>query len=159
MKKVFAYGSNMDAGQMRSRCPSARVIGPALLENHRFAFGRWSDKRESAVADAVASPGDTVWGVIWEITENDYRKLLKKEGVGKGYYEARERTVKRPTADGFKEEVVVVLTVTPAERTRFAGQDLRPSAEYMAFVINGARQHNLPEPYITDVLGRFQVGV
>lgn len=32
----FAYGSNMDTGQMAHRCPGARKVGIALLNGYRF---------------------------------------------------------------------------------------------------------------------------
>ena len=34
----FAYGSNMNLGQMRFRCPDAEVVGNVRLEDYRLAF-------------------------------------------------------------------------------------------------------------------------
>lgn len=31
----IAYGSNLNVQQMRMRCPSARIIGTSVLEDHK----------------------------------------------------------------------------------------------------------------------------
>ena len=36
----FAYGSNMHRGLMQARCPDARVVGRAVLRDHRFVVTR-----------------------------------------------------------------------------------------------------------------------
>ena len=37
-KYYLAYGSNLNLEQMSRRCPTARVVGKAQLENYRLAF-------------------------------------------------------------------------------------------------------------------------
>ena len=46
MKTVlyFAYGSNLDEGQMLERCPGAKTMGHATLPNHALTFGGFSHK-------------------------------------------------------------------------------------------------------------------
>ena len=34
----IAYGSNLNVQQMRMRCPSARIIGTSVLEDHKLLF-------------------------------------------------------------------------------------------------------------------------
>ena len=36
----FAYGSNINLGQMEYRCPDASVVGPVALENYELLFRR-----------------------------------------------------------------------------------------------------------------------
>ncbi|HEY6798412.1 MAG TPA: gamma-glutamylcyclotransferase family protein, partial [Kineosporiaceae bacterium] len=52
----FAYGSNMDQAQMTQRCPSARLLGPATLPDHRLVFNRSGTYRPGRVANLQASP-------------------------------------------------------------------------------------------------------
>ena len=66
----FAYGSNMNWDQMRERCPSARFEFVAKAEGLRFAFTRFSKKRQCGVADIVASPGSEVWGAVFAIPKS-----------------------------------------------------------------------------------------
>lgn len=46
----FAYRSNMHWDQMRSRCPSARFVGVALLRDFRLAF------TGSSISETAESP-------------------------------------------------------------------------------------------------------
>ena len=34
----FAYGSNINLGQMEYRCPNASVMGPVTLENYELLY-------------------------------------------------------------------------------------------------------------------------
>ena len=36
----FAYGSNINLGQMEYRCPDASVVGPVVLEGWELLFRR-----------------------------------------------------------------------------------------------------------------------
>ena len=67
----FAYGSNMDWDQMRTRCPSAAFVGIARLPDHRLAFTRFSKTRKCGVADVVPAKGQSVWGAVFSIDERD----------------------------------------------------------------------------------------
>src|SRR5436853_7848833 len=80
----FAYGSNMIFPQMSERCPSSRFAGIAVLPNHRLAFTRKSVKRGCGVADAVRETGQTVWGVMYDISEADFDNVDKSEGYRPG---------------------------------------------------------------------------
>lgn len=63
----FAYGSNMNLGQMRFRCPDAEVVGNVRLEDYRLAFrGRAPG---NGVATVLPEKGSCVDGVLWKITE------------------------------------------------------------------------------------------
>jgi hypothetical protein len=54
----FAYGSNMNWEQMKTRCPSARFVAVALLPDYKLAFTRKSINRGCGVADGVLLDGD-----------------------------------------------------------------------------------------------------
>ncbi|MEX2500932.1 MAG: amidohydrolase [Trueperaceae bacterium] len=79
--RTFAYGSNMDPVQMRRRCPSARFVARAWLPDFALAFPRWSPKRGCGVADVVPAPGGRVWGVVYDLDEEDGRALDGYEGA------------------------------------------------------------------------------
>ena len=81
----FAYGSNMDLRQMRRRCPSYRFVSIAKLEDHKLAFTRRSPRRRCGVADVIPSPGEEVWGVLYNIkTRRDVLALDRAEGYKAG---------------------------------------------------------------------------
>lgn len=76
----FAYGSNMNEAQMALRCPDSKIVGIAMLENHRFLIN------ERGVASIAESQGKVVYGLLWSISQPDERQLDCYEGVGKGFY-------------------------------------------------------------------------
>jgi len=49
----FAYGSNLDGAQMRRRCPSARLVGAAILDGYRLGFAGQSAAWGGGVATVV----------------------------------------------------------------------------------------------------------
>ena len=61
----IAYGSNLNVGQMRMRCPHATILGTANLKE---------------------SEGGTVPVVIWEVTATDEAALDRYEGFPNFYY-------------------------------------------------------------------------
>ena len=89
----FAYGSNMDHVQMRSRCPSAEFIGLASLKN----FTYYIDER--GVASIKPKYGATAWGVIWDIQDScDWDVLDRYEGVSSNFYQ--RHTIETNFGDG-----------------------------------------------------------
>ncbi len=60
----FAYGSNMDFGQMRQRCPSKY--------------------RDCGVADVVPGPWKRVCGLVSDFAEIDFGRLDRSEGFRPG---------------------------------------------------------------------------
>jgi hypothetical protein len=77
----FAYGSNMNWNQIRCRCPSARFAFVARAAGYGLAFTRFSQKRKCGVADIVTSLGNEVWGVVFDIPNDEIDKLDQSEGI------------------------------------------------------------------------------
>lgn len=69
----FAYGSNMNNGQMAHRCPGAKNLGPARLPG-------WG-LRERLHADIDKAQGEIVHGVLWELTDRCLEALDFYEGT------------------------------------------------------------------------------
>jgi gamma-glutamylcyclotransferase (GGCT)/AIG2-like uncharacterized protein YtfP len=78
---VFAYGSNVDQDQMRSRCPSARLVGVATLRGHAMAFAGYSASRCGPVATVFKCDALDVPGALYSITHDDLARLDRFEGV------------------------------------------------------------------------------
>jgi len=130
----FAYGSNMDAEWLRSRVPSATVIGPATLLDKRMLFNKRSIDG-SAKANLVDSRGDHVWGVLFEVDSTELGTLDSAEGG----YERTGLTV--CTAGG---NPVVAQIYTSTELT----PNPVPYKWYKNLVLAGAREHELPQEYL-----------
>lgn len=87
MTTYFAYGANMDPVHMASQCPGARRLGLATLPDHRFAIAA---RGFGTIAPAA---GETIRGVLWELTAADLAALDVFEGVPEGWYRMRELRV------------------------------------------------------------------
>src|SRR5438045_329401 len=90
----FAYGSNLDWSRIAdpSRAPNALFLFKALLPKHSLAFTRCK-KDGSGAADVIPDEGDHVWGVVYQITEDDRKRLDLREGVKIGDYRAQDMVV------------------------------------------------------------------
>jgi gamma-glutamylcyclotransferase (GGCT)/AIG2-like uncharacterized protein YtfP len=80
----FAYGSNMHAAQMKERCPSAKFVCRGKLPSHRLAFTLRSCSRRCGVADILRDETKEVWGVVYELLENELENLDKDEDFNPG---------------------------------------------------------------------------
>jgi len=142
----FAYGSNMNPGQMVERCPQARTIGVARLVDYRLCFPRFSRARQCASAGVEPSPGSAVWGVLYDLSDNDIPVLNYHEGYDPEGPAAQNRHILRE---------VTALRMGGSEpvkaMTYFAipdGTTTRPSPAYMQAIIDGAEFHGLPLAYL-----------
>jgi len=82
MKKemwYWAYGSNLDDEQMRSRCPSARAELRAVLPHYALAFGGYSASWGGAVASVVRARGAQVEGLLYRLDAADLGRLDRFE--------------------------------------------------------------------------------
>lgn len=131
----FAYGSNMDKGQMSRRCPAARMVGPASLRGHRLFFTRdgWASVRPDSAS--------TVWGVLWEISPVDEASLDLWEDVAHGLYtkEILPITLR-------KGETVDALVYVASETAEGA-----PEAWYLELILGAAARHGLPNEHVASL--------
>ena len=70
MKRYYiAYGSNLNVGQMRMRCPHATILGTANLKGWELLF---KGSKTGSYLAIEKSEGGTVPVVIWEVTAFAY---------------------------------------------------------------------------------------
>jgi len=130
----FAYGSNMKTERMSKRVPSANAVGRAKILNKRLVCNKKS-KYGSGKANLTDSPGDVVWGVLYEITDADLRKLDRFEG---DYRRVAVEVLNE------QEHPIVVQTYVSGKLTT----EPIPYDWYKALIVEGAREHRLPEDYL-----------
>lgn len=133
----FAYGSNMSRGPMRSRCPTAAESGLAILRGYRFVI------MANGYASVVPAAGADVHGLLWRIGPQDLTALDDYEDVAGGLYRQAMLPVLQ---DGKSTDALVYLGCETREG--------RPSPDYMALVVEAARECGLPGDYI-ETLARF----
>ena len=146
----FAYGSNMDSTQMQERCPSAKFVCRAKLPSHRLAFTLRSCRRGCGVADILRDEAKDVWGVVYELPENELKNLdkdedfsprrpdLKNEYSRENHYVWREGDAKRPL-------LVSLYRGHPQPNPPL------PDCDYKSLIVEGARHWQLPSHYIQEL--------
>jgi gamma-glutamylcyclotransferase (GGCT)/AIG2-like uncharacterized protein YtfP len=136
----FAYGSNMASSQLAAWGTRHRALGPAELRDHRLAFLRRSIRWRSGAADIVSAPGESVWGVLWELPFG-LDELDVKEAAGDAY---RRRAVEVHLNGGT--QVAVAYEVIEKEAV-----EVPPTREYLDTMLAGAREHGLPESWVCRI--------
>lgn len=74
-----AYGSNMNLGQMKFRCPKSKVICNGTLIGWKLVFNIHAD------IIYTGNEADKVPVVLWDIHRNDWKSLDMYEGFPKYY--------------------------------------------------------------------------
>lgn len=139
----FAYGSNMAPNVIVTLCPGSRFLGAACLADYRLAFTRRSRKTGTGVADIVQAPGQTVWGVLYEIRDDELAAIDRKEGYDWAY--TRIVLPVRLRVGG-PERTAVIYTVRSKDPT-----EIPPSRQYLDRIIAAARRRGLPGTYIQQL--------
>ena len=137
----FAFGSNMDMGQMKSRCPSRFVLGRAYIDGYDIQFSSLSKLWKGGTADIFEKKGSTVWGVLYNISLDDLTVLDQYEG----HYRRVEIMVNHQPNRLTKSWVYVV-------KKKKTG--LKPSPNYLTTLLNAAVKFNFPlryQKYLTSL--------
>lgn len=130
----------MDHEEMARFCQESHFLMRAYLKDYKFVYDGYSITRKGAVANIISSPGDKVWGGIYEITDSDLEVLNKKEGLPKTY----QRGIFKVIDDKQVEYEAVIFSRV--------GQVVgRPNKIYRDIVIKGASDCRLPVEYIDTV--------
>lgn len=78
MRYYLAYGSNLNAGQMKYRCPNAEMVGTTKIPDYELVFRR-------GYLTIEPKPGSYVPAGIWKITLMDEMNLDRYEGYPRFY--------------------------------------------------------------------------
>ena len=133
-KLYFAYGMNTNRDEMAYRCPTAVPMGKAVLHGYRFEF--------KSFATIVPSPGDSVEGVLWTITETDESALDILEGYP-DFYDKKHVKVSQGI-----DYIAMTYIMGPRERNN------PPSDGYYSMVSEGYQQFGLSQLQLLDAKSR-----
>lgn len=138
--RYFAYGSNIEERNMHEFAPEATVVGPGRLEGYRLEFTVYSDRWEGGAANVEPDADGHVWGLVWQVEEEDLERLDTYEGHPTFYR---------------REQVDVLLggETVPCQTYRVAHQRgyVRPSDRYLNMIRSAMRVQGLP-PEALDML-------
>lgn len=131
----FSYGMNTNLNQMATRCPTAKSLGRAELQNYRFEF-----KRHATIEP---DSGRMTYGVLWDITQADEKSLDMLEGYPL-YYTKKNVTVMH---EG-KQLTAMTYLMYPDEQLHI------PADSYYQMLEEGYQEHGVPITQIKNALRR-----
>jgi len=132
----FAYGSNLNTDQMKSRLGEWERTENCELYGYKLTFDKHSENWDGGVADIIKTDNenDVVDGAIYLISTEQMKKMDEKEG---GYR---------------KIDSLVTTYETGKARFRFAAKTYEvikkgdfetPSDRYLQTIVKGLIQHNI----------------
>ena len=123
----FAYGSNLNLGQMAVRCPQAEVVGKAVLEGYELAFRR-------GVLTVLPKEGSRVDGLLWRVNDRDEQELDRYEGYPNLY---RKEALTVQTEHG------PLSVIAYAMNAPYCEIEAVPTNAYMNTVLHGCQQNDI----------------
>lgn len=132
----FAYGSNLNAGQMQRRVGIRPSYFRVSLANYRLTF----DSRGKA--NIVEENGAKVYGAVCLLNDEQMERLDGYEGVPRVY--------KRVTAKTVVDEIggeMDAVTYVRTENTQFKA----PDSAYLKLILDGLSDLGYPESVISEV--------
>ena len=135
MELYFAYGSNMSSRRLSARVAGARALGRAHLDGWRLAFNK-PGRDGSGKANLLETLAGGTWGVLYEIPALEWSVL---DGFEPGYLRTRFRLLR----DGRELEAQAYVFADPPR-----ARAMRPSATYLAHLLEGAKEHELPTCHV-----------
>jgi cation transport regulator ChaC len=140
----FAYGSNLNVDQLKSRIGQWQLSKRALVRNYRLVFNVYSKRRNGYSANLQASDNfeDTVPGVVYRITQMQLRELEKIEGAA-----TTDVSVELEDGNEISHAKVFLWKTTEKEH--------EPPKEYRRIIEQGLLQHGYPEATVKKVFVRF----
>ena len=141
----FAYGSNLNASDLKAWCarqrlpyPLGAVIGRAWLPDCQLVFDTYSGTRRGGVANVVPRMGHAVPGVVFKVRKHCWRVLSIKEG-SPGFYAQCEVSALAENAHGVTAPLLcATYRLEPSET--FVAQSLA----YLRTITGGYEAHDLP---------------
>ena len=135
--KYFAYASFLDPARIEAVAPNARFLFTAHFPETKLEFVKAKDG--SGMPTLVAESGHTVWGGVFEIPDDEVAPLTaaeKGEGRKSGWdHKAVDR-------EGNKHSCLTFVS------DESPNGEVRPSADYLAAMVNGARHWSLPAGWV-----------
>ncbi len=146
--KYFAYGSNMLESRLTiaSRAPSAEFSGIGILDGYKLFFHKvGKDGSGKCNIMKTGFAGDRVYGVIYELLEDEFIALDKEEDIQRGGYCRKQISVHSLEADS---KVVVEAYFANFD---FIDNEVLPFDWYRALILAGACHHKLPYGYVESI--------
>ena len=129
----FAYGPELNLGQMKEICPDARAKFKATLPNYKLVFTGWSRKWHGGLAALRQTRGEKVIGGLYEVSDRCLKALERYHG-----YPSVSNRLKIIVFDEDGQGIEAV-TFTRIDQA----QEAKPSPEYQQLIRQGYRDWDI----------------
>jgi len=123
----FAYAENLSKKVMSEKCPDSKPRYTAVLPNYTLIFVGYSRHWKGGIASIKPFKGKKVEGAVYDITEEQFKKLDRHEDYGFTYDHLKV------TAWTDSDEPVEAITYIKKEQS----PETPPSTEYLAVIRQG----------------------
>ena len=137
----FAYCTLLDEAEMRRFVPAARIGATGHISGQRVVFERHAVSLETGGCNLSPADGQTVFGVLYDLTDAEFAQLDTISGVDRGLYQ--RFAVQVATESGMFEAETYVIPRP--------GGPFRPTATYTRPLLTGARALELPDIYVAKL--------
>ena len=144
----FGYGSNLWLDQMRRRCPASKYVGVGVLYDWQWRIST------RGYANIIPSKGDIVYGLIYELSEDDEGKLDGYENVPYSYVKKTLPLMWWVKGSSLKEGIFDGLVYVDIARLQ-TGSARTEYIHRMNMGINDAIQEGVPQEYLDRYLRPF----
>lgn len=135
----IAYGSNLSVEQMACRCPDAKVIGTAVIEDYALLFRQF--------ATIEPGKGKRVQVLVWEISPEDEKSLDRYEGYPTFYYKKELTLPVRITGTEAEQELTAMVYIMD-EKRRLAS----PTGRYYKVLADGYEDFGFDKAVLEQAL-------
>ncbi len=123
----LAFGSNLSPGQMARRAKDCVPVGRVLIVGQRLAFGGRDSPGRDNVATLVPDPGQEAAGVVYRMSESDFERMDRNEGVAVKKYRRW-----RVEIDGYGDLPTYTYLLSKGE-----DKDAVPDEDYRETILTG----------------------
>ncbi len=158
MAIVFQYGSNTLTSRINSENRlkgKAQPIGIACTDSdYELDFPVYSKTNKCAAASITPNNSRKIWGVLYEVpdylisraTSGEDKSLDEIEGEGTNYQRIKIQ-IRYPDNSLLENDVITYIALRRQN-------GITTSQEYAGYILNGLKEHNIPNEYIEYVKGR-----
>ena len=118
-----AYGAGLNRTEMAKHCPTAKLIGSAVLKNYGLSF---RGSKAGALATIEKAKGGSVPALLWEISPQDEAALDRWIGVPELY----RKTAIKVRRDGTLADALIYILNSGKPQNK-------PSAFYYSTLLEG----------------------
>ena len=139
MKRYYlAYGSNLNVRQMKYRCPTAKIVGTAVIRDYELLY---KGSKTGSYLTIEKKKGSLVPVAVWKVTSADEHSLDAYEGYPNFYYKKNMKI--RLSETGKTVDAFVYIM----HEERKIGV---PSLSYVSTCLQGYASFGFDEHYLSE---------